>query len=277
MAKKQVKAEKETGFKSPEPPKAEMNELANLMQYMTEQMQKRFNNQVFEKLNQETVEKFADAQIGNFANIFLKLAGAVKRKILKQFSDDRLEKQVKLITSKVNKRNKELFYKLIEDKIGINRKEMMNTEGLTFRINAFELETLQWVKKLRDENLEAFTANTLRSMAQGESLADVMKNFTGLVEKRKNHAKFLARTQIANFNSLTTKLRAENIGITKAVWVTSRDERVRASHQARDGKEFELKKGLYSSLDGKWLLPGTDFACRCDYILLIPGEEEEIE
>jgi SPP1 gp7 family putative phage head morphogenesis protein len=154
---------------------------------------------------------------------------------------------------------------------------MMNSEGLTFRINAFEMETLQWVKKLRDENLEAFTANTLRSMAQGESLAEVMENFTGLVEKRKNHAKFLARTQIANFNSLTTKLRAENIGITKAVWVTSRDERVRASHQARDGKKFELKKGLYSSLDGKWLLPGTNFQCRCDYILLIPGEEEETE
>jgi SPP1 gp7 family putative phage head morphogenesis protein len=91
-----------------------------------------------------------------------------------------------------------------------------------------------------------------------------------MVEQRKGHAKMIARTQISTINSLTSKIRAQNLGITKAIWVSARDERTRASHASRDGKEFELSEGLYDSIDGKTLLPGIDFQCRCDYILKIP-------
>jgi len=119
-----------------------------------------------------------------------------------------------------------------------------------------------------------YTANSLRAMTQGSSLAEIMEQFDGLVEKRKNHAKFTARNQIANFNSITTKLRAQNLGITRARWITSHDERVRPCHDVRNGKEFDLDKGLYSSCDGEWLLPGVDYQCRCDYELIIPADDE---
>ena len=65
----------------------------------------------------------------------------------------------------------------------------------------------------------------------------------------------------------------KKLGIKKAVWRTSADERVRASHEARDGKEFELSEGLYSSVDGKTLLPGTDYNCRCSYRMILEDEE----
>jgi len=94
-----------------------------------------------------------------------------------------------------------------------------------------------------------------------------------MVEKRKNHAKFVAQNQIQNFNSLTTNIRAKNVGVTKGVWRTTGDEKVRDSHRDRDGKTFDLAEGLYSSIDGLYLQPATDFNCRCycDYVL----EDEE--
>ena len=104
---------------------------------------------------------------------------------------------------------------------------------------------------------------------------EILEQFDGLVEKRKNHAKFTARNQIGNFNSLTTKIRAQNLGITQAIWRTSRDERVRPCHHARRDKVFDLDKGLYSSCDQLWLLPGVDFQCRCDYELIIPEDDED--
>jgi uncharacterized protein with gpF-like domain len=57
--------------------------------------------------------------------------------------------------------------------------------------------------------------------------------------------------------------------VKRAVWDTAGDESVRASHIGRDGEEFDLAEGLYSSMDGKWLLPGVDYNCRCTarYIL----------
>lgn len=211
-------------------------------------------------------------QVGNYATVFLKLNKAAQKKLLKRFDDKRLEKLARQVLEKVNRRNAQQFYGNVESSIGISAKELLTSEGLQSNINALILETAQWAKKLRDETLEMYTSNTLRVMAQGGSLEDLLSQFSDMEEKRKNHAKMVARTQVSTFNSLVGKARAENLGIEKAVWVTSRDERVRRCHQVRDGKEFDLNKGLYASCDGKTLLPGVDYQCRCTYRFVIPKE-----
>lgn len=275
MAKRKIKADKPIGIRSPNSPKSQERELDEAIDYMIGQMAKRFRNQVFGELNQTTIKKFADAQSGNYARVFLRLAGQVRRKLLKQFDDKRIEQLVKTVLTKVNRRNRSELYRLVEKRIGLSSKELTQTEGLTFDINALVLETEQWVKKLRDDTLELYTNNSLRAMTLGQSLDEVTAQFDDLTEKRKNHAKFTARNQIRNFNSVTTKIRAQNLGLTRARWITSKDERVRTCHEKRNGKEFDLDKGLYSSCDGKWLLPGVDYQCRCDYELIIPGDEDE--
>jgi len=283
--KRDVQAPKQTDVKAPEPPKAEIKEFGKFMKHMVEQMAKRYRNQVFEQLHKSTVEKFADEQVGNFAKVFLKKADAVKRKLLKQFDDDRLEEMAKLYTGKVDRRNKKEFYRRIEKKIGVSKEELEQTEGLTYQINAYKLETFQWIRKMRDDTLQMWTSNTLRQMAEGRSLEDILSDFDGMVEKRKGHAEMVARTQISSFNSIVSKTRARNIGIEKAVWVTSKDERVRGnpsgkypnakpSHHWADGKEFDLAAGL-TFPNGETLLPGISPNCRCDYRMLIPGMEEE--
>jgi SPP1 gp7 family putative phage head morphogenesis protein len=267
--------------KSPEPPKSEIRQFGNAIEYMVDQMAQRWRNQIFSELNQDTVAKFADSvamqdakQSGNFAKVFLAMAARVQRKLLKQFDGKRLDKMTNKYTGKVNRRNQSEFYRRVSASVGISREELEATEGLTFQINAFQAETQQWVKKMRDDTLQQWTSNTLRSMAEGKSLPEIMKQFDGMVEQRRGHAKMVARTQIATFNSLTSKARAQNLGIKKAVWKTSMDERVRACHQVRDGKEYLLSEGLYSSCDGKTLQAGTDYNCRCTAIMVIPEMEQ---
>jgi len=217
--------------------------------------------------------RFKDAQLGNYAAIFLKLAGKVTRMIMRQFDDKRLEEMVSGILDKVDVRSRDQFYSRIESAIGISSKELSATEGMKATTNALKLQTAEWVKKLRDETLDEYTANTLRAMSLGNGLDGILDQYDGLVEKRKGHARFTARNQINNYNSVSTKIRAQNLGITQAVWVTAGDERVRHSHEVRDGKTFDLDKGLYSSVDGKWLLPGTDYNCRCTSTYVIPESE----
>lgn len=275
MAKRKLRADKPIGIRSPNSPRAQEHQLDNALDYMVTQMAQRWRNQVFGEMNQSTVKKFADAQTGNYAAVYLRLANRVRRKLLRQFDDKRIEQLVKTVLDKVNRRNRQELYSLVEKRIGLSTKELTTTEGLTFDINALVLETTQWAKKLRDETLEMYTANSLRAMTLGQSLEEVTSQFDDLVEKRKNHAKFVARNQVANFNSVTTKLRAQNLGLTRARWITSKDERVRECHRARNGREFDLDKGLYSSCDGKHLLPGVDYQCRCDYELIIPEDDDE--
>lgn len=268
----EIAVNKPTSVKSPKPPKKEANELAAFTEYMIRVMSERFRNQAIKALNAGTVEKFADAQTGNYAKIFLNLAGSVTSKMIAQFGDYRIEEMVSKVLGKVDKRARDEFYSRIENTIGISSKELAATEAMKSTTEALMLETSQWVKKLRDETMELYTSNTLRAMTLGTGLEGVLDEFDQMEEKRKGHAKFTARNQINTYNSVSTKIRAQNLGIEKGKWVTAHDERVRPSHKDRDGKEFDLAEGLYSPIDGKHLLPGTDFNCRCTYLLILPEE-----
>lgn len=272
--KRELKASTPIEIRTKAPTKSHERELADVIEYMVAQIGKRFKNQAIKGLQAGTVEKFADAQSGNYAKVFLSLAGRVQRQIVKQFDDSRIEAMVNGILDKVDRRGRDDFYSAIEGALGISSKELAATEGMKATTNALKLETAQWVKKLRDETLELYTSNTLRAMTLGNGLEGILNEFEGLEEKRKSHAKFTARNQINNYNSISTKIRAQNLGITQGVWVASMDERTRPSHAERDGKTFNLDKGLYSSIDGKHLLTGTDYQCRCTTRFIIPGDDE---
>ena len=260
-------------IKQPKYQKSHEKEFERVMSYMIDIISTRFMNQAIKELNKGTVEKFADAQVGNYANVFLGLANKVRKKMLKQFDDKRIEQITRKILEKTDIQTKKQLYDRIENTIGISSKQLLDKDGMTYQTNALILETAQWAKKLRDETLDLYTANTLRAMTLGDGLEEIMSQFKGMEEKRKNHAKFTARNQIANFNAVSSKIRTKKLGITKAIWRTSKDERVRQCHAVREGKEFDLSEGLYSSCDGKSLLPGTDYQCRCTAEYIIPEYE----
>ena len=268
--KRQVTAAKETKIRGVRSPRGIESEMSDMMDFMIRQMGERFKNQVLNKIQVSTVDKFADAQTGNFAAILLRLSKAAKKSLLKQFSNERIEGISQQMLGKLDKKAKLEFYNRVAAKTGIDVKDLIAKEGLKSTTNALMTETAQWIQTLRDDTFQKFTNNTLFAMSQGESLDTIVNQFDDIVVERKNHARFLARNQVQNYNSVTTKIRAQNLGITKAVWETAGDERVRASHDDREGKEFDLAEGCYSSIDGEYLLPGVDYSCRCTYLLIIP-------
>lgn len=270
--RRDLKAEKETFIRAPQAQKGIERRFGREVEQMVKLMARIYRAQVIESLHVSTVEKFADAQTGNYAKVFLKLSNSVRRKLLQRFSNTRLDAMVNKSLTAADKFNKEKLYEKIEKATGVSAKELVASEGMTATRNALTAETAQWIKKTRDETLEFFTSNTLRAMTTGTGLDEIMSQFDGMVETRKNHARFVAQNQINNYNSIMTKTRAQEVGVTKAIWRTEGDDLVRESHADRDGKEFDLSKGLYSSVDGLTLLPQVDYNCRCDYELIIPKD-----
>lgn len=254
-------------------PKGYSNQFEQLMQDMTKAMIQQYYNETFKKLNKGTIEKFEDAQVGNWAVVFSTLSDRAKKKIRKRFNNDRIKKRVTQMLRSLDRQNQQVFYNEIEEAIGINSAELIAQEGLKANTNALIQETLEWVNRNVDETLADFSANSLRLMAEGNKFDEVVKGFNQVASKRQSSAKFVARQQLSTFNSLTGKVRAQNLGITEAVWVTARDERVRPCHQVRDGKTFKLDEGLYSSCDNKSILTGLEYNCRCISRYIIPEEE----
>jgi len=248
-------------FKAPEPLKSEEKQLESAMLSMVDLMSRMYKNQVILELNKGTIDKFTDAQVGNYAAILTKLAKAASKSLVARFSNKRIKDLVTQVFTRNDNRAKKIFYERVAKDIGIDPTSLLKKDGTKYDFNALVLETTQWAQKLRDETLEMYTANTLRSMTQGDTIESILTQFDRMKEKRRDHAKFTARNQVANFNSIMNKTRAQKLGVTKAIWISSSDERTRPSHAQRDGKVFDLSEGLYSSLDGKTLLPGTDYQC----------------
>lgn len=270
-----IKGDDETLVKSPLSVKTFERQLGQLFSEMIRAMGKQFKNQTINQFTKKTINKFEDAdkQNGNYSFIFMKLSEGVIKKIVKRFSEDRIKKIVTKLFNSVDEKNKEQLYNRLErGGLGINAQKLIRSDGTRTELNALILETVAWASRLRDNSLEDFTANTLRSMALGQDIDEVAKTLDKLVTNRANHSKFLANNQVGNFNSLLTKVRAQRLGITEAIWVTSEDEKVRKCHRVRNGKKFKLSKGLFSSCDGLWLLPAVDYNCRCNYNLIIPDE-----
>ena len=252
-------SEKPVVLKPPPYPKGAEKQFERFATGLIEAIAKQFENQTLKKLNKGTIEKFEDAQVGNYASVFIKLTKSVKRKLLKRFDDKFIKRRVRSTLTALNRVNQTNFYNDLGERIGVSVEQLIAQEGLTPQMNALMLETEEWVGKLRDDVLRHFSSNTLRVMSQGASFTEVSNQFLEEKENRKNHAKFVARNQIANFNGLSNKIRYQKLGITQAVWETANDERVRKAHMDRAGKTYDLDKGLYSSLDQQFLLPGADY------------------
>ena len=270
--KREITLPEEKELKAVPYPKGYSSQFESMMQKMTKEILQQYRNETYKKLNKGTVEKFEDAQVGNWATIFTTLSNRAKRKIKKRFNNDRIKKRVTEMMISLDKSNKEITYNQVEDAVGISTKDLIAQEGLKSSTNALIQESLEWVNRNVDETLADFSANSLRMMAEGLPVEEVLKGFNKVGQARVQSSKFVARNQMANFNALNNKIRYQNLGITEATWQTAEDERVRPCHAVRNGKRFKLDEGLYSSCDGKTLLPSMDYNCRCIMRPIIPED-----
>lgn len=94
-------------------------------------------------------------------------------------------------------------------------------------------------------------------LVNGVSTANIAKEISDRFGVAESRAKFLARDQTASLNSQLSQVRMQSAGVEKYEWSTSRDERVRPEHAARDGEIFSWNDPPEGGP------PGADYNCRC--------------
>ena len=242
-------------------------ELDNFLSFMSQEVGNRYKNQVLNKMNVSTVNKFQDAQTGNFGVVFNALSKVAIKMLLKQFSNKRIEKYIKALYARVNTANQKDIYKAIQGDLGINVLDIIKTDGLNGFVNANSLKTLLQIQATRDKAIEDMSTNLLRLMVSGQSLDTLYEEVENVTGKNKTKSTLVARQELTVFNSQLNKKRALNLGFSQRKWNavggTSGSARTRKCHTARDGKFYPVDGKLYSSCDGKSLEVGEEINCRC--------------
>jgi SPP1 gp7 family putative phage head morphogenesis protein len=175
-----------------------------------------------------------------------------------------------MVVNKVNENSKQKFIQAMNSVVGVNLTKVLNEQKLNDLVALQRQRNKVLIKSIPEKflnDVEVVISNGFSAGLRPESIAKQLsgiKDISSVYGKLDNRVKLIARNEIATINGTITKARYQNAGIKKAIWETSGDERVRESHDDRDGKEFDISKGCYSSLDGEYKFPAiSDINCRC--------------
>lgn len=173
------------------------------------------------------------------------------------------------MVSNTDKKNKDKLYRSVNNAIGIDFNQVIAEEGLEDFTKSQIQKNATLIKSIPEDFFKEIETIVYNGVSEGKSYKNITKQITGIKNinstfgKLEKRIKLIARNETSTINSQITKKRYENLGIKRAIWRTSLDERTRPCHRAREGKEYDLAVGLYSSCDGKTLQVGIEINCRC--------------
>lgn len=252
-------------IKMPEPPKTQIKRAGLAMESIVKGIGLIWKNEVLKKMK---VDKFQDVALStDMQKKFDKLAKVAVQKIKQKYSSRKIDKLTRDLLTQVDKRTIALSRdRLIKEAFGISFDKTKVPKSLTKEL--FK-GTEERISNIASSAVKSYSESSLTALRTGKNLEEVLKRFDGDIAVRKDQARTNARTQIANFNSQNNAARATALGVKKAEWSTTMDGRERPSHADRDGKTFDLDKGLYSAIDGLHILPGDEPNCRCDMFMIL--------
>lgn len=167
----------------------------------------------------------------------------------------------------------------VDDKLKKNIKNAFGvdvrfqTKGKTAqRMRELVAWNMSLITTLPDRMLEDLADKLSTGLAMGMRHEEMAKFIDQMVEEAGDNceanAGLIARDQTNKMNAAFNQTRQVEVGITKYIWRTSDDERVRGEHAKLDGKEFSWEEPgpLAGTIDGRPCHPGEDIQCRCDAI-----------
>jgi SPP1 gp7 family putative phage head morphogenesis protein len=123
------------------------------------------------------------------------------------------------------------------------------------------------------KTLEAIHFGSLKSMlimsySRGETTEDLTKKIQKQFGVTRSRARFYAVNEMGNLNAALTEHKQTEAGVTRYIWRTSEDERVRDTHATKNGEIFEWANPPEDTGH-----PGRDYRCRCTAEPILDDED----
>lgn len=158
----------------------------------------------------------------------------------------------------VNNVNKKRFYNAMENAVGIDLNNVLQSEGLEDIMFATTRENVALIKTIPQEYFKKIEGVVFRGTMQGRNASSMIDQIRHIGNVTENRARLIARDQTSKLNSALNQNRSQNLGVEEYVWRTAGDERVRDSHASKSGKVFR-----WDSPPKDTGHPGSDVQCRC--------------
>lgn len=133
-------------------------------------------------------------------------------------------------------------------------------------------ENVGLIKTIPQKYLADVQGDVMRSVAQGRNLSELSDALQARYGATKRRAALIARDQNNKATAVFTRVRQQELGVTKAIWVHSHGgKEPRPSHLANDGQPYDVATGWWDPDEEKFIRPGELINCRCVSRSVIPG------
>ena len=216
-----------------------------------------------------SLQKEADEQrglLGLRTDAPLDQVGVTINEMQLEFAQRFSEGEVQQITAKAAARGSDVNRVQVQNQLrAVGFDLFKDTPMLTDVMRDFNRANVKLIKSLASTTFSRVEDVVERGFRSGLRHTEIAKDIQREFKTTKNRAKLIARDQVCKLNSQLSRQRFKANGITKAIWRTMGDERVREEHENRNGQEFSLETGL----DGEF--PGDPINCRCFSEPVLPG------
>jgi SPP1 gp7 family putative phage head morphogenesis protein len=201
-----------------------------------------------------------------------------------QATPEETQRSARQIAVDVSTVNRNQWFKIQKALVGVQ--VGLSEPWFADQANVFTSQNAALIRKLSEESIGNIEGAIQRGLQSGERIEAIRERVLDQVNISFKRAQLIARDQVAKFNSQLTQMRQESIGVTRYIWRTSNDERVRGrpggkyasarpTHWALEGMMCRWDDATVYSDDGgeTWkkrssigaveLHPGRDFQCRC--------------
>lgn len=155
--------------------------------------------------------------------------------------------------------------KYIVNELGItlNKPKVVNVASES-ELKQKALENALKVKDIKKEQALKLQDVIRDAYYSGKTTEEITAKISKVVDGGESRLKTIARDQTIKFANAVQTEKEQKAGVSRFVWVTMGDERVRDTHRHVDGKEFDNVTGALGLLDfPDSRFPGDDINCRC--------------
>jgi SPP1 gp7 family putative phage head morphogenesis protein len=160
-------------------------------------------------------------------------------------------------------RHTERFREVATSALGVDLKAVIKQSDIADVVQLAAERNASLIDGLAADTVKKVEQATLENLTSGGTARQLEKQLTDDLGVAKRRARFIARDQSAKLTGDLNRIRQTQVGVKKYRWATARDERVRASHRANEGKTFSWDSPPSTGH------PGSAPNCRCRAIAVI--------
>lgn len=192
----------------------------------------------------------------DFVDTIVRAVNAARLLVLRQYSEDEIRRIAKKQSDRVNTSNAKDMDRIFG--AVLNLKLTRAEPYLVSAIKGFVTNNVSLITSIPDTHFKRVEQTVLRGIQAGKPNSVIKEEIQKSYKVSESRASLIARDQTAKFNGNLTELRQTEVGVTKYMWSTSGDERVRDSHREKDGVTFS-----WDDPPSDTGHPGEDYQCRC--------------